>query len=66
MELGVAGGNGIIALEKYVENIKKLINIEINIYGFDTGEGLPEIKNKFDFYLFFGKKEILKLLTKII
>ena len=30
LELGVAGGNGIIALEKYKEKIEKLINIKIN------------------------------------
>tara|TARA_Y100000590_G_C15604892_1_gene971602 strand:- start:101 stop:928 length:828 start_codon:yes stop_codon:yes gene_type:complete len=48
LELGVAGGNGIIALEKYKEKIEKLINIKINVYGFDSGEGLPDVSNKFD------------------
>lgn len=44
LELGVAGGNGIIALEQYKKKIQNLINIKINIYGFDTGVGLPKIK----------------------
>ena len=46
LELGVAGGNGIISLEKYKTKIQKLYNIKINIYGFDTGEGLPVINDK--------------------
>jgi hypothetical protein len=48
LELGVAGGNGIIALEKYKNKIQKLINIQINIYGFDSGEGMPITNDKRD------------------
>jgi hypothetical protein len=48
LELGVAGGNGIIALEKYKKNIEKLTKVKIKIVGFDTGKGLPKIDNKFD------------------
>ncbi|MFL2901657.1 MAG: hypothetical protein ACJZ36_01690 [Candidatus Pelagibacter sp.] len=48
LELGVAGGNGIIALEKYKKKIEKMTNIKIDIYGFDYGEGLPATSNKFD------------------
>ncbi len=48
LELGVAGGNGIISLENYKKKIEKICNIRINIYGFDTGEGLPEPDNKYD------------------
>ena len=48
LELGVAGGNGIISLESYKKKIEKICNIKINIYGFDTGEGLPEPDNKYD------------------
>jgi len=63
LELGVAGGNGIIALEKYKEKIQKLTNIKINIYGFDTGEGLPDINNKFD-SPFLWKKGDFKIIDK--
>jgi hypothetical protein len=42
LELGVAGGNGIIALEKYKTKMEKIFNIKINIYGFDSGNGLPK------------------------
>jgi len=42
IEYGVAGGRGLLILEKYITEIEKYFNIEIDIYGFDTGEGLPE------------------------
>lgn len=48
LELGVAGGNGLIALEKYKKKIEQLTNVKITIFGFDTGEGLPKTNNKFD------------------
>lgn len=41
IEFGVAGGNGLIELEKHVLRIQDLLSIEIDIYGFDLGEGLP-------------------------
>jgi len=40
-EFGVAGGNGLVALENLIEEIEKEFGVEIEIYGFDTGEGLP-------------------------
>ena len=48
LELGVAGGNGIISLEKYKKRIEALYDLKINIYGFDSGEGIPSSDNKFD------------------
>ena len=48
LELGVAGGNGIISLEKYKKKIEALYDIKINIYGFDSGEGIPPSNSKFD------------------
>ena len=44
LELGVAGGNGIISLEKIKRRIEDLLPIKIKIYGFDSGEGLPKTK----------------------
>ncbi|SFQ16239.1 hypothetical protein SAMN05216419_10823 [Nitrosomonas cryotolerans] len=41
-EFGVAGGNGLIALQTYAELIEKETGIKIRVFGFDTGEGLPE------------------------
>ena len=48
IELGVAGGAGIIALEKYKKKIERVLDINIDIYGFDTGSGLPEIETDVD------------------
>ena len=42
VEYGVAGGQGLLILEEHIKEIEKHFNIEIDIYGFDTGEGLPE------------------------
>ena len=41
IEFGVAGGNGLLALEKYANRLEKAFNIKIEIYGFDNGIGLP-------------------------
>jgi hypothetical protein len=41
IEFGVAGGRGLKALEYHAAQVEKLIPIKIEIYGFDTGEGLP-------------------------
>jgi hypothetical protein len=41
IEFGVAGGNGLVSLEKHVAEVRKLVDIEIQIFGFDTGRGLP-------------------------
>jgi hypothetical protein len=43
IEFGVASGNGLLNLEYHVEKVEKLTGIKINIYGFDTGEGLPAL-----------------------
>ena len=42
IEYGVASGRGLLILEEYVKEIKKLLNIKIDIYGFDLGSGLPK------------------------
>ena len=42
VEFGVAGGKGLLNLEYHARAISELFDIQIEIYGFDTGEGLPE------------------------
>ncbi|MDR1363811.1 MAG: hypothetical protein LBJ35_07180 [Spirochaetaceae bacterium] len=42
IEFGVAGGRGLTALEKHAEMIGREMGIEIEVYGFDTGKGLPK------------------------
>lgn len=41
LEFGVAGGNGLVWMERYAEEAEKLYGVKIEIYGFDSGEGLP-------------------------
>lgn len=42
LEFGVAGGNGLLNLEYHAQEVSKLLDIQIEIYGFDTGKGLPK------------------------
>jgi hypothetical protein len=42
LEFGVAGGNGLLSLEEIAAAIERLFDIEIDVYGFDTGRGLPK------------------------
>ncbi len=41
IEFGVAGGNGLLALEEYAVQVTREAGIEVNVVGFDTGQGLP-------------------------
>lgn len=42
IEFGVAGGQGLIACEFHINEIARLLNVNIQLYGFDTGGGYPE------------------------
>jgi hypothetical protein len=41
IEFGVAGGNGLVAMEQHAETIRAKTGIETMVYGFDTGYGMP-------------------------
>jgi hypothetical protein len=41
IEFGVAGGNGLVALEEYARDIGIQEGLTIHVVGFDTGVGLP-------------------------
>jgi hypothetical protein len=41
VELGVAGGNGLLALEAISAEIGAELDIEISVWGFDSGTGMP-------------------------
>lgn len=41
IEFGVAGGFGLIALENIADAVSELTDIGIDVFGFDTGAGLP-------------------------
>ena len=42
LEFGVAGGRGLLTLEHIAERVEEMIHIGIEVYGFDTGYGLPK------------------------
>jgi hypothetical protein len=42
VEFGVAGGNGLLALEGFAKLAENLSGVVIDTYGFDTGTGLPK------------------------
>lgn len=42
IELGVAGGNGLVALEDICESVEGEVGISISVFGFDGGEGMPQ------------------------
>jgi hypothetical protein len=42
IEFGVAGGNGLVALELIAESIEHHLGVKISVFGFDTGKGLPK------------------------
>lgn len=41
VECGVAGGHGLIYLEKIAARVEREVGVEIETYGFDVGTGLP-------------------------
>jgi len=42
IEYGVAGGRGLLILENYAKEIKKILGVQIDIFGFDLKSGLPK------------------------
>jgi len=53
IEFGCGGGNGLINAEMHISEIAKIFPVEIELYGFDTGEGLPCGKDYRDFLHYF-------------
>lgn len=69
IEYGVANGRGLLLLEYYSTEIKKMLDIEIEIYGFDMSSGLPEPSGYVDLPYHwkrgFFKMDVDKLRSKI-
>lgn len=42
IEFGVAGGNGLLALERCSREVSAAMSLPISVVGFDTGRGMPE------------------------
>lgn len=42
IEFGVAGGNGLVAMEEIARAVTADTGVAVEVYGFDTGKGMPE------------------------
>jgi hypothetical protein len=45
IEFGVAGGRGLLSMERIAAEVEAIFGVGIDIYGFDTGGGLPPPKD---------------------
>jgi len=41
IEFGVAGGRGLLALEGIADEVSRTLGVAIEVYGFDSGSGMP-------------------------
>lgn len=41
IEFGVASGAGLVCIERHVKEVEKEFGVACEVYGFDTGEGMP-------------------------
>ena len=46
-EFGVAGGSGLVRLQEYAQMVEEQTGVNIHVFGFDTGEGLPLLCNDY-------------------
>ena len=56
IEFGVAGGNGLVALEEAATQIGQTMDIDVEIFGFDIVSGLPETSDYRDLIYWFQPK----------
>jgi hypothetical protein len=43
IEFGVAGGNGLLSLERHARMVERETGVAVQVYGFDTGSGMPQL-----------------------
>ena len=48
IEFGVAAGQGLCYMQKYARIVSKITNIDISVFGFDSGVGLPKPSDRQD------------------
>jgi hypothetical protein len=57
IEFGCGGGNGLINAEMHIAEVERLFPIDIELYGFDTGVGLPPLDDYRDFPHYFKSEQ---------
>jgi hypothetical protein len=55
VEFGVAGGNGLLALERHATATERIYGLTVDVVGFDSGLGLPETRDYRDLPYRFGQ-----------
>ena len=53
IEFGCGGGNGLVNAEMHISEAKKVFPVDIELYGFDTGAGMPAPQDYRDFPHYF-------------
>jgi hypothetical protein len=69
IEFGVAGGRGLLELERLAHGIGRHFGIDISVFGFDTGQGMPEPEDYRDLPYYWGggfyKMDVPKLQAQL-
>jgi hypothetical protein len=65
IEFGCGGGNGLLNAEMHIAEISKLLPVTIELYGFDSGEGLPEGEDYRDLLHYFRPGQF-PMTTKVL
>jgi hypothetical protein len=69
IEFGCGGGNGLLSAEMHIAEVEKLFPVRFELYGFDSGKGLPPSKDYRDFPYYFNsgqfKMDIGQLSSKL-
>lgn len=69
LELGVAGGRGLRAMESHAAEIEQLTGVQVSVFGLDTGEGLYQPADYRDMPYYFApghyRMDVDKLESKL-
>lgn len=57
LEFGVAGGNGLAFMVEFAARLQAHFGVEIECYGFDTGEGMPPPEDEKDLPYWFQAQQ---------
>jgi hypothetical protein len=57
LEFGVAGGNGLAFMSNFAAEVERATGVEVECYGFDTGEGMPPPQEERDLPYWFKEAQ---------
>jgi hypothetical protein len=57
VEIGVAGGNGLVFMVDFAEQVRRATGVTVECYGFDTGTGMPEPEGPADLPYWFEAQQ---------